>query len=150
MRWSTLTVMDGKGRRQRGMSRRRACSTPRWAAETDAGDRLRGGGAAGKVYRVTEAAMQRWIVSGSGQGWNISGPLESSPAVGRLPSLVRNGYEATYACVTVQEECQIGSHHFFPALKSLVNPSVRIGIVLIVRGIVVAKIKAHARALRHV
>src|SRR5262249_7423995 len=51
--------------------------------------------------------------------------------------------------ITVHEESEIGSHHFFPTLKSLIDPSVRIGVVFIVERVVVAKFEPHTAALRH-
>ena len=61
---------------------------------------------------------------------------------------ILDGHEATEVGVAIQKEAEVGSHHFLPALKSLVHPSARIGIVLVVRGIIVTKLEVQAAALR--
>jgi hypothetical protein len=60
------------------------------------------------------------------------GPFKK--AINRSSFSILDGHEATDVGVAIQEEAEIGHHHFFPALKSLVHPAARIGIVLVASG----------------
>src|SRR5215467_4977484 len=61
---------------------------------------------------------------------------------------ILDGHEATDIGIPIEKEAQVGNHHFLPALKSLVHPAARIGIVLVARGIIVMKLEVQAAALR--
>ena len=41
---------------------------------------------------------------------------------------ILDGHEATDVGIAIQKEAEVGSHHFFPVLKSLVHPAARIGL----------------------
>ena len=64
------------------------------------------------------------------------------------PYSIGYGHQPADLGVAVHQEPEVGNYHFFPALKSLVDPPVWIGIVLIVRGIVVTKLEVNVAALR--
>ena len=64
------------------------------------------------------------------------------------PYSIGYGHQPADLGVAVHQEPEVGNYHFFPALKSLVDPPVWIGIVLVVRGIVVTKLEVNVAALR--
>src|SRR5438445_13212538 len=61
---------------------------------------------------------------------------------------IRHRHQTCRIGVTVQEESEVGRHHFFPALKTLVDPSGRIGVELVIYRIVVSEFEVHSGALR--
>jgi hypothetical protein len=95
------------------------------------------------------AAITQDVVSSVLPRFRLSA-LSSRNPIGRGKNLgrelIRHGHEATYIGVAVHDESEVGGHHLFPTLKSLVNPPVGIGIELIVYGIVVAKFEVHPGA----